>query len=144
MIYKGLRIKTPSANFIKKMQDFKGNPYTSFLYNYSAKNEKSGKYEIKERYVINIFNIVPNADSEIICTNIVNCKPQIMKSKDGRDFLNCVVTIEADNVSEPKLSTYVNNPNAKPSNVNVNQQNTYQDNVQQYNSVEIDEDLLPF
>ncbi len=113
MIYEGLRIKTPSSNFIRKYKDYDGNDYFSFLYNYSVKNKDTGEYEVAERYVINIYNIEPKSDCEVICTKIVKCKPQVMTAKDGKEYLNCVVFIQADNVEKPKLSTYADNPNAK-------------------------------
>ncbi len=139
MIYEGLRIKTPNEQYLKTLTSFKNEVYTSFLYNYSTKNETTGKYEIKERYIINVYNIVPNPDSEIICTRIVNCKPAENKSKDGRTFLNCIVTIEADNVKEPKLPAYANNTHAVRNDIPQSVQ--YQ---QQTRVLDVTEDDLPF
>ena len=54
MIYEGLRIKTPSSNYINKYVDFKGYVYYTFFYNYCVKNKETNIYEVKERYIINI------------------------------------------------------------------------------------------
>ena len=142
MMYAGLRIKTPHSEFIKKIKYENTDTIYSFFYNYFIKNKETNKYEVAEAYVVNVTNIIPKADSEIICTKIIKCQPKIMKSQDGRDFLNCVVYIEADNVSEPKLPRYEEQ----------SQQNQYQNNNNNYNNqqqkekdnLEVEEDDLPF
>lgn len=142
MMYAGLRIKTPHSEFIKKIKYENSDTIYSFFYNYFIKNKETNKYEVAEAYVVNVTNIMPKPDSEIICTKIIKCQPKVMKSQDGRDFLNCVVYIEADNVSEPKLPRYEEQA----------QQNQYQNNNNNYNNqqqkekdnLEVGEDDLPF
>lgn len=142
MMYVGLRIKTPHSEFIKKIKYENSDTIYSFFYNYFIKNKETNKYEVAEAYVVNVTNIMPKPDSEIICTKIIKCQPKVMKSQDGRDFLNCVVYIEADNVSEPKLPRYEEQA----------QQNQYQNNNNNYNNqqqkekdnLEVGEDDLPF
>lgn len=141
MMYAGLRIKTPHSEFIKQLKYDNGDTIYSFFYNYFVKNKETNKYEVAEAYVVNVTNIMPKPDSEIICTKIIKCQPKIMKSQDGRDFLNCVVYIEADNVSEPKLPRYEEQA----------QQNQYQNNNNYNNqqqkekdNLEVGEDDLPF
>ena len=141
MMYAGLRIKTPHSEFIKKIKYENSDTIYSFFYNYFIKNKETNKYEVAEAYVVNVTNIMPKPDSEIICTKIIKCQPKVMKSQDGRDFLNCVVYIEADNVSEPKLPRYEEQA----------QQNQYQNNNNYNNqqqkekdNLEVGEDDLPF
>lgn len=144
MMYAGLRIKTPHSEFIKQLKYDNGDTIYSFFYNYFVKNKETNKYEVAEAYVVNVTNIIPKPDSEIICTKLIKCQPKIMKSKDGRDFLNCVVFIEADNVSEPKLPRYeeqaqqTQQPNTTTTNNNTSTQNNNNTNL------EIQEDDLPF
>lgn len=145
MIYEGLRIKTPSKKFIKKYKTYDGDDVYTFLYGYGTKNKETNKYEVKERYTIYVKNIVPNEDSEIICTKIISCKPVIKTSSDGREFLQCEVTIEADNVKKPKLSRYKDNVDngMKPEYVEKEEETqTYNNNNNNYDYV--DEDELPF
>nr|DAR54901.1 MAG TPA: single-stranded DNA-binding protein [Caudoviricetes sp.] len=172
MIYNDLRIKTPKAEWIYEKKDKKGQTYYRFLYNYSKKNEKTQQYEIAERYTINVINIKPNADSDIICTRIVATRPCTNFGKDNKTYLVNEVWIEADNVSEAKLSryqdnvpgmnndgqTYGGNPNSFPvDNQQPQYQQTHYPNPQKktkkeqsydvpemdYNSV-VNEDDLPF
>lgn len=140
MIYEGLRIKTPNKQYIKKYKTYDGDDVYSFLYNYGTKNKETNKYEVKERYTLYIKNIIPNEDSEIICTKIINCKPIIKTSSDGREFLQCEVTIEADNVKNPKLSRYKDNVNngIKPEYIEKEETQENQNYVDNY------EDDLPF
>lgn len=143
MMYAGLRIKTPHSEFIKKIKYENSDTMYSFFYNYFVKNKETNKYEVAEAYVVNVTNIMPKPDSEIICTKLIKCQPKIMKSKDGRDFLNCVVFIEADNVSEPKLPRYeeqaqqTQQPNTTTTNTTTSQNNNN-------TNLEIQEDDLPF
>ena len=137
MMYAGLRIKTPHSEFIKQLQYDNGDTIYSFFYNYFVKNKETNKYEIAEAYVVNVTNIIPKPDSEIICTKLIKCQPKIMKSKDGRDFLNCVVFIEADNVSEPKLPRYEEQAQQK-------QQPNTTAKSQSNNNLEMQEDDFPF
>ena len=142
MMFAGLRIKTPHSEFIKRLNYNNGEIIYSFFYNYMIKNKESNKYEIAEAYVVNVTNIMPKPDSEIICTKIIKCQPKIMKSQDGRDFLNCVVYIEADNVSEPKLPRYEEQAQQKQQpNTNSYNKTTQQ---KQTNNLEVGEDDLPF
>ena len=142
MMYAGLRIKTPHSEFIKQLKYNNSDTIYSFFYNYFIKNKETNKYEVAEAYVVNVLNIMPKPDSEIICTKIVKCQPKVMKSKDGRDFLNCVVFIEADNVSEPKLPRYEEQAQQKQqSNINGYNRTTQQ---KQTNNLEVGEDDLPF
>lgn len=132
---KGSKIKVPKAQFVKEMKDYNKNPYYSFLYNHSVKNKQTGEWEITERYVINVMDVIVQPETEIEIVEILEAKPQIMKSKDGRDFLNCVMWV---NVGENK------------NNNNFNQQQTYQQQfVKQeqqptYNTNIVEEDDLPF
>ena len=142
MMYAGLRIKTPHSEFIKKIKYENTDTIYSFFYNYFVKNKETNKYEVAEAYVVNVTNIMPKPDSEIICTKLIKCQPKVMKSKDGRDFLNCVVFIEADNVSEPKLPRYEEQPQQQPQ-----QQNTsnYNETLQNKTDIlNIEDDDLPF
>ena len=141
MMYAGLRIKTPHSEFIKKIKYENSDTIYSFFYNYFIKNKETNKYEVAEAYVVNVTNIMPKPDSEIICTKIIKCQPKVMKSQDGRDFLNCVVYIEADNVSEPKLPRY-----EEQAQQNQNQKNNNYNNQQQKEkeNLEVGEDDLPF
>ena len=138
MMYAGLRIKTPHSEFIKQIKYNNSDTMYSFFYNYFVKNKETNKYEVAEAYVVNVLNIMPKPDSEIICTKIVKCQPKIMKSQDGRSFLNCVVFIEADNVSEPKLPRYEEQAQQQNINNYNNQQQKEKDNL------EVQEDDLPF
>lgn len=148
MMYVGLRIKTPSAPWLKQFCTYDNTQtYYSFLYNYKVKNEETGEYEIAERYIVNVMNIVPNADSDIVCTKILKCKPIIKKDKNGKEYLNCDVYIEAENVAKPKLSRYQDNVNQKNSNMISEQQKQNQNNNQnQYSNdnLSINENDLPF
>lgn len=141
MMYAGLRIKTPHSEFIKQLRYNNSDTIYSFFYNYFIKNKETNKYEVAEAYVVNVTNIMPKADSEIICTKIIKCQPKVMKSKDGRDFLNCVVFIEADNVSEPKLPRYEEqSQQTQKSNTN-----NYNTKIKKQNdNLEVQEDDLPF
>ena len=137
MMYAGLRIKTPHSEFIKQIKNNNGEIIYSFFYNYFVKNKETDKYEVAEAYVVNVTNIIPKPDSEIICTKLIKCQPKVMKSKDGRDFLNCVVYIEADNVSEPKLPRYEEQAQQK-------QQPNTTAKSQSNNNLEMQEDDFPF
>lgn len=137
MMYAGLRIKTPHSEFIKQIKNNNDEIIYSFFYNYFVKNKETDKYEVAEAYVVNVTNIIPKPDSEIICTKLIKCQPKVMKSKDGRDFLNCVVYIEADNVSEPKLPRYEEQAQQK-------QQPNTTAKSQSNNNLEMQEDGFPF
>ena len=141
MMFAGLRIKTPHSEFIKRIKYNNGEIIYSFFYNYFVKNKETNQYEVAEAYVVNVSNINPKPDSEIICTKILKCQPKIMKSKDGRDFLNCVVFIEADNVSEPKLPRYEEQAQQTQQPTTTNNNTSTQNNT---TNLEIQEDDLPF
>ena len=72
MMYAGLRIKTPHSEFIKQLKYDNGDTIYSFFYNYFVKNKETNKYEVAEAYVVNVTNIMPKPDSEIICTKIIS------------------------------------------------------------------------
>ena len=108
-----------NKSFVKELKDYNGTPYYSFLHNHSTRNKETDKWEIRERYVINVMNIIVKAGTEIQLTEILEAKPEIMYSKDGREFLNCVMWVNAREVVEDN-----NNNNYQP-------QQTYQQNYQQ-------------
>ena len=144
MIYEGLRIKTPSSNYINKYVDFKGYVYYTFFYNYCVKNKETNIYEVKERYIINIYNIIPNPDSEIICTKIVNCKPKESISGD-KTYFNVCVTIEAENVSKEKLPRYCDNARKNQNDNDIENSSTKNATKEVEEIKRIDEeDNLPF
>lgn len=144
---KNTKIKVPQSQFVKEMKDYNGMPYYSFFHNHSVKNKQTGNWEIVERYVINVMNVILKPEMEIEITEIIEAKPQTMKSKDGRDFLNCVLWVNVNVLGDNQNN--VNN-NYQPQN---NQQQYYQPQQQtqaQYqqsanvNEQIVDEDDLPF
>ena len=100
MIFLGLKIRIPNSKFIKKFKDYEGREYYSFIYHYRIKDEKTNQWETVERYIINISNIEIKPESHIICTKILQCKPQNVVAKNGKEYNNCVVFIEGENVKE--------------------------------------------
>ena len=104
---KDTKVTTPNnKNFIKVLKDYNGVPYYSFLYNKSEKNKETQEWEIKERYVINVMNIELEENMEIIITEIIEAKPQVMKSKNGKDYLNCLIWCNADKIKKENENTY--------------------------------------
>lgn len=109
---KDTKLTTPNnKNFIKVMKDYNGVPYYSFLYNKSEKNKETQEWEIKERYVINVMNIELEENMDIIITEILEAKPQVMKSKNGKDYLNCLIWCNADKIKKETENTYYSNNN---------------------------------
>lgn len=92
------KIKVPTAQFIREVKTNKST-FWCFFYNKSEKNEE-GEWVISERYVINSLNLQPLPDTEIIIKDIVGVKPQVMHSKDGREFLNCALWCNIQYIDE--------------------------------------------
>ena len=136
---KGSKIKVPKSQFVKEMKDYNNNPYYSFLYNHSVKNKQTGEWEITERYVINVMDVIIQPETEIEIVDILEAKPQIMKSKDGRDFLNCVMWV---NVGENKNNNNFNQQQTYQQQIAKQEQQTYQQPI--YNTNIVEEDDLPF
>ena len=90
------KIKVPISNYIKKYTKQDGTEYYSFLYKKSILNEETKKWEVKEEYVINITNIEPIPESEIVITKITGTMPKTMTDKKGVPHLNCCVWCEAE------------------------------------------------
>lgn len=112
---KQTKIKVPNSNFLKKIKDYKGVPYWSFFHNVSKRND-DGTWEVTEKYLINVLNIELEPNQEIIITEILDAKPRVMKSKDGRDFLNCELFVNAEVVKEnvqnnQNISNQIQSPN---------------------------------
>ena len=97
---KGTKIETPIKSFIKDYKDFEGKTYYSFLHNKSEKNKDTNEWEIKERYVINVMNMKIVENQKITITEIIEAKPQIMKDKKGKEYLNCILYVNASEHSE--------------------------------------------
>ena len=97
---KGTKLETPIKSFIKELKDFNNNVYYSFLHNKSVKNEETNMWEIKERYVINVMNMKIVENQKITITEIIEAKPQIMKDKKGKEYLNCILFVNASEHSE--------------------------------------------
>lgn len=113
----GTKIVVPTdSRYIKEYKDSKGNPYYSFFYNYSTKEKDSDNWEVQERYVVNVMNIEVEAGSTIAITTILDCKPKVMKDSKGKEHLNCIVFVYADNIQkgetpQPQQNNYENNYN---------------------------------
>ena len=143
---KNTKIKVPQKQFVKELKDYNGMPYYSFFHNHSVKNKETGQWEIVERYVINVMNVILQPEIEIEITEIIEAKPQLMKSKDGRDFLNCIIWVNVNVLN--------NQNNANANYQTQNNQQYYQQPQQQYqpqyqqsvntNQTIVDEDDLPF
>ena len=95
---KGYKLTVPPSQFIKELKDYNDIPYYSFLWNKKEKNKENDEWEVKERYVINVMNMQIKAEQEITITEILEAKPLIMNSKDKRQFLNCVLFVNAESV----------------------------------------------
>ena len=95
---KGEKIKVPNSQFVKEMKDYNNNPYYSFFFNKNAKKKDSDEWYVSERYVINVMNIVVEPMAEIQITDILDAKPQIMYDKKGKEYLNCMLWVNADNI----------------------------------------------
>ena len=132
------RLSVPAnKSFVKELKDYNGTPYYSFLHNHNIRNKETGVWETKERYVINVMNIIVKAGTEIQLTEILEAKPEIMYSKDGREFLNCVMWVNAREVfDEQKPQPQQQSQYPQP------QQPTY--NYPPQNNVNVDDDDLPF
>lgn len=94
----GTKIIVPK--YFNEMKDFRGEKYYSFFHNVSIKNKNTGDWEIKERYVINVMNVNIETDDEIEITNILDAKPQVCKDKKGKEYLNCLLWVKADNLGK--------------------------------------------
>lgn len=141
MIRKGMRIKTPSQAYIRTYNKYNNSgEYYSFLYNVGKVNPETKKFETQEHYTINVMNIKPNPDSDIDVVEILTAKPVIKTSKDGREFLQCEVSINAENYSQPVSPTYRENAKVNPD----NQQNNNVERPQEIKSVDEIEDDFPF
>ena len=126
-------IKVPKAQFVKEMKAYNKNPYYSFLFNKSAKNKETGEWETTERYVINVMNIVVKPETEIQITRIIESKPQVMTDKKGKQYLNCLLWVDANSIKKEEQEVNNNNFSSGYSNNNSSNNNMY-----------ISEEELPF
>ena len=102
MIRKNKVLKVPSPQFVKELRDFTGNIHYSFLYNECRKNQDTQEWEITGRYCINVMNMDLQPNTSIIITEILGCKPTVTKDKKGKEYLNCVVEVNARDVEEKR------------------------------------------
>lgn len=98
---KGEKIIAPK--YINKMKDYRKVDYYSFFYNKSVKDKQTGEWQIKERYAINVMNVSVEPDDEIEITDILDAKPQICKDKKGKEYMNCLLWVKADNLGKKKV-----------------------------------------
>lgn len=122
MIWENSKIRVPRAEYIRVKKNDNNKYVYSFFFNKSIKNDETGEWEVKERYVINLSNIEPNPDSDITITKIKGVEPRIMSSNNGKEYLNCVLYIEAENY-QPKNNDNNSNYNYNNSNNNYNNTN---------------------
>lgn len=136
-----MRIKTPPQNLIWKQKDLNGNDVWQFPFNNSYK--PSGKDEfIKENYIVKVLNLEPQPNTEYFVSKIIECYPQVAKSKDGRTFLNCVAVIEIDYAENQQNNNNENNyNNASSSNTSSIDSNS---KPIENNNIGISDDDLPF
>lgn len=92
---KGSVVKSPISAFIKRMKDKNENTYYSFFSNKSEKNKDTEEWTITERYVINVMNIEVLPESEYEIEEIIEAKPATMKDKSGKEYLNCLLWVNA-------------------------------------------------
>lgn len=92
---KGSVVKSPISAFIKRMKDKNENTYYSFFANKSEKNKDTEEWSIVERYVINVMNIEVLPESEYEIEEIIEAKPATMKDKSGKEYLNCLLWVNA-------------------------------------------------
>ena len=98
----GDTLKTPPSDFIKKLKDKNNKEFYSFFHNVTKKKEGTeNEYEVVERYVVFVMNICVEPSSEIVIDKIIETKPKLNLGKDGREFLNNLVWIEATCKSKP-------------------------------------------
>lgn len=141
MLSKSKKILTPPVEFIRRLEKKKSDGcFYSFFYNISKKKENSDEWKIAERYVINVMNLVPQERTEYYISNIIGCEPKIMKSKNGKDYLNCCVWCDLD-VIENNHNNNANNTYQTPQyNAPQNQNNTAPTN----DNFNVEDDDLPF
>ena len=135
----GTKIVVPTdSRYIKEYKDSKGNPYYSFFYNYSTKEKDSDNWEVQERYVINVMNIEVEAGSTIAITTILDCKPKVMKDSKGKEHLNCIVFVYADNIQKGETP--------QPTQQQNNYENNYNQQINNSGTIYYDDDTddLPF
>lgn len=92
---KGSVVKSPISAFIKRMKDKNENTYYSFFANKSEKNKDTEEWTITERYVINVMNVEVLPESEYEIEEIIEAKPATMKDKSGKEYLNCLLWVNA-------------------------------------------------
>ena len=111
---KNEKLKTPISQYIKELKDYNNNTYYSFLHNKSERNKETNEWVIKERYVINVINMVikPNIDIEI--TEILESTPKIMRDRNGKEYMNCILFVTAKVVGETPKEEYKNDNNDFP------------------------------
>ncbi len=120
------KIKVPITNYIKKYTKQDGTEYYSFLYKKSILNEETKKWEVKEEYVVNITNIEPIPESEIVITKITGSIPKTMIDKKGVPHLNCCIWCEAEMYGNGSVRK-----RRQPKELNVGE-NYYSSNQQRY------------
>lgn len=98
----GDKITIPPQSFMKEITRQDGTKLQSFLYNVSEKNKETEKYEIIERYVVFVLNIRINPNDVIVVKEITQTVPKKSVGKDGREFLNNLVWINAELQNEVK------------------------------------------
>lgn len=128
MIKKGSIITTPKdPRFYKNFKSKNNTKITSFLYNVTEKDNSTNKYDIKERYIINILNIEPNYNQRIIVEEIISVVPQINKDKNGKEYLNVSLLLNCAIPNKPSHTRNNNEEEQKPSDENNN--NNYNDTI---------------
>lgn len=104
MIYQGTRIKTPPKKLIWKKQSKDGQKvWWEFPFKWGNKKPNTvNEYEYEEYWIMAMNE--PQEGTEYYI-NIRGCKPQVNKSKDGRQFLCCFIccdlNLEKQNVGRP-------------------------------------------
>lgn len=98
----GEKLTVPPKEFMKKFKRQDGTEFYSFFHNVSKKNKDTDQYEIIERYVIFVMNLILYADMEIEIEKIIETKPKLMIGNGGKEFLNNLVWIEAKEVVKEK------------------------------------------
>lgn len=125
MIKVGSKIKLPNdKKFMKTYINQKTNKeILSFFYNVYEKDNNNNKYIVKERYVIEIVNTIPNLGSTIIIDEIYSVQPKIAYDSKGKEYLNIYLWVKCTEQTQQKYNknNYNNNNNNNNNNEFYNQ-----------------------
>lgn len=122
MLRKGNKITTPKDDrLIKVFKNNEKNTITSSFFHTISEKDSNGQWQIKESYVINVSGVELTTNQKIVIDEINGVEPKMMKSKNGKTYLNVVLYIKCRELAYSDRTTYGNESN--------DNQSSYQETV---------------